>query len=96
MRKVNPVILVLVILPLLLITGCTSNDERLVNLAREHAARQAEGQRQMAELQKQVAEGSRELVEADAKAREELTALQHDLRADQTEVPRTAQSIGSS
>ena len=74
------------ILLLLAILGCNNRDERLVELSREHAARQAETQRQMADLQKQVAEGSRQLVASDAKAREELTGLQRDLRSDQAEI----------
>jgi hypothetical protein len=86
MRNANPVLLV--ILLILLIPGCKSNDDRLVDLAREHAARQAETQRQMTDLQKQVAAASRQLVESDAKAREEVTALQHDLRADQAAIGR--------
>jgi hypothetical protein len=85
MRNVNPVILV--ILLTLLMIGCTSStDERLLEQAKEHAARQAETQKQMARLQQEVAEGSHKLVEADAKAREELTTLQHDLRSDQAEI----------
>ena len=78
-------------IPLLLLPmiGCRgSADEKLVEMAREHAVREAESQRQMVDLQKQVADGSRQLVEADAKARGELTALQHDLRSDQAEIGR--------
>jgi K+-sensing histidine kinase KdpD len=84
MKNMKPVMLV--VLLMLMIVGCTNSDERLVEMAREHAARQAESQRQMADLQKQVAQGSRELVENDAKAREHLTSLQHDLRTDQAEI----------
>lgn len=84
MRHVNPAMLV--ILLTLVIFGCTSSDDRMLEMAREHAARQAETQRQMTDLQKQVAEGSRQLVESDAKARENLTALQQDLRTDQSEI----------
>jgi hypothetical protein len=74
---------------LLATIGCrTSTDDRLVEMAREHASRQAETQRQMTDLQRQVAEGSRQLVESDAKAREELTALQYDLRTDQAQLLR--------
>jgi hypothetical protein len=80
------VILVILLTPVII--GCTSSDDRLVEMAREDTARQAESQPQMAELQKQVAEGSRQLVESDAKAREKLTALQQDLRADQAEIGR--------
>jgi len=82
----NATHVMLVILLMLVIVGCTNNDDRLVEMAREHAARQAESQRQMTDLQKQVAEGSRQLVESDAKAREKLTALQNDLRTDQATI----------
>ena len=80
--------MILLILLTLMIVGCTSSDDRLVEMAREDTARQAESQRQMAELQKQVAEGTRQLAESDAKARENLTALQQDLRTDQAEIGR--------
>jgi len=76
-------------LAVLVVVGCSKPpDARLVEMAREHTARQAEQNRQMADLQKQVAEGSRHLVEADAEARSELILLQHDLQADQHEVGR--------
>ena len=74
------------ILLLLAILGCNNSDDRLVELSREHAVRQAETQRQMIDLQKEVAEGSRQLVQSDAKAREELTGLQRNLRSDQAEI----------
>jgi len=77
-----------IILMSLAIAGCTSSDERLLELSRDHAAKQAETQRQMTDLQKQVAEGSRKLVESDAKAREELTTLQRDMQRDQAEIHR--------
>ena len=85
MRIVIPV--TLTVLLLVAATGCReSNDDRLVEMAQEHVARQAEQNRQMAELHEELAEGSRQLVEADARAREELVVLQHDLRADQAEI----------
>lgn len=74
---------------LLMMTGCEkSPDDRLVNMAQEQVARQAEQNRQAAELHKQLVEGSKQLVQADARAREELTVLQHDLRADQADIGR--------
>lgn len=77
----------MLIIPLLMLTGCAnSTDDRLVKMAQEHEARQAEQNRQAAEMHKQLVEGSRQLVQAEAKAREELTALQHDLRADQAAI----------
>jgi hypothetical protein len=86
MRTLTCLTPVILLLPMI---GCqSSTDERLVEMAKEHAARQAETQRQMTDLQKQVAEGSRKLVESDAKARQDLTALQHELRSDQAEIHR--------
>jgi uncharacterized protein YceK len=71
---------------LLLLTGCGSTDERLLQQAEKHAAQQAETYRQMARLQQEVAEGSRLLVEADAKARQEMALMQNGLRQDRAEV----------
>lgn len=68
--------------------GCDERDQRLAEMAREAANRQAEQNRQMADLQKQVAEGSKRLVEADAQARGEMNALQRDLQQSQSEVGR--------
>jgi hypothetical protein len=55
-------------------------------MAEKHLDRQAEQNRQMSELQRQVAEGANRLVEADAKAREDLVALQRELQADHAAV----------
>jgi len=68
--------------------GCQSDSDRVAEVARESAQRQAEQSKQMAQLQGQVAEGSRQLVEADAKARAEMTAIQRDLQQSQTEIGR--------
>ncbi len=81
MKRFIPMILIA------LLAGCKSSpDERLVEMAKAHEARQAEQSQQMARMQHEVAEGSRTLVEADAKAREELTAMQHELRSDQADI----------
>ena len=68
------------------IVGCPDSDGRLVEMAKEHEKSQAEQSQQMARMQHEVAEGSKKLIEADGKARENLTALQHDLRSDQAEI----------
>ncbi len=68
-----------------LIVGCGS-DDRLTQMAKEHEARQAEQNLQMAELQKSVADGSKRLVEAEAESRNKLLAMQDKLRADQATV----------
>jgi hypothetical protein len=86
MRKPAYLTLLVLVLPTI---GCrSSTDEKLVEMAREHASRQAESQRQMSDLQMQVAEGAKELVESDAKAREELTSLQREMQGHQAEIGR--------
>lgn len=82
MKRLAPTILIA-----LLLAGCkNSPDERLVEMAKDHEKSQAEQSQQMARMQHEVAEGSRRLVEADAKARQELTAIQHELRSDQADI----------
>jgi len=78
----------LILLLLLTACGCDETDQRLTEMARDAANRQAEQNRQMAALQKQVAEGSARLVEAEAKARGEFTTLQRDLQQSQADVGR--------
>ena len=83
MRNANPMMVVVL---LTTIVGCTDSDQRLVEMAKEHEKSQAEQSQQMARMQHEVAEGGKKLIEADAKARENLTAMQHDLRTDQAEI----------
>jgi len=64
-----------------LITGC---DDKSTQLAREAADRQARQNTQMAELNQEVAAGSHQQVEADAKARQEILGVHHDLQAERT------------
>lgn len=69
--------------------GCDEEEnKRLAEMAERHLERQAEQSRQVAELQHEVAEGSRRLVEADAKARQEMVALQRAAQAERNEVGR--------
>ena len=91
MKTRNPLIL-LALLMMIVCASCT-DDDRLVQMAKEHEKRQAEQSQQMARMQHEVAEGSKKLVEADAQARKELTALQHDLRGDQAEVGRQRDTL---
>ena len=72
----------------MLATGCQSESDRVAEVAREAAQRQAEQSKQMVQLQNQVAEGSRQLVEAQAKAMAETQAMQRDLQESQAEVGR--------
>jgi hypothetical protein len=75
----------LLTISLLLIAGC-SDDSRLVQMSKEHEARQAEQNQRMAELQKQVAEGSKRLIEAEGESRNKLLAMQDNLHADQAAI----------
>lgn len=72
---------------ILTVMGCDDN-ARLAEMAERHLDRQAEQNRQMSELHRQVADGSRELVAADAKAREELAALQREVQTERAETSR--------
>lgn len=64
-------------------TGC---DERVVEVAREAADRQAAQNEQMGELQKEMAHGTRSLVEADAAARKEIVGVHQDLQAERRQL----------
>lgn len=76
--------------------GCNEDDHRQrAEMAERYLDRQAEQNRRMAELQHEVAEGTRQLVEADAKAREEMVALQRNLQAEQTEIGRQRDQLES-
>ena len=84
------------ILPAMLLTcliGCGGNDERLVKMANDHDARQAEQNQRMADLQKQVAEGSKRLIEADAESRQKFLAIQDNLRADQAAIGKQRDAL---
>ncbi len=67
------------ILLLALMIGC---DDRVIQVAREAADRQAQQNTTMAELHKEVAGGTKRLVEADSQSRTELLNLQRDLQAE--------------
>lgn len=63
----------------LVTSGC---DERVVEVAREAADRQASQNQAMARLQQQVAEGTQGLVAADAAARRDFVTVHHDLQSE--------------
>jgi hypothetical protein len=71
------------ILGLSSIVGC---NERVVEVAREAADRQAAQNEQMGELQQEVARGSRSLVEADAAARHAIVGVHRDLQAERRQL----------
>jgi hypothetical protein len=65
----------------LIVAGC---DERVAQVAREAADRQADQNRTMAELHEEVAAGTRSLVEADSQARRELLAAERELHVERS------------
>ena len=65
----------MILLTIILVAGC-DNDKRLVQLAQDADERQAAQNHEIARLNQRIADATKELVEADAKARQELVALQ--------------------
>ena len=74
-------------IPLILVLAATSGcDERVVEVAREAADRQAAQNQQMGDLQTEVARGTRSLVEADAAARQEIVGVHRDLQKERQQL----------
>jgi hypothetical protein len=61
------------------VIGCSSSDERYVELSQQSVARQAEQNHEIAQQSQKVAEATHELVQADARARAELIEAQRSL-----------------
>ena len=61
------------------VTGCSTSDDRYVELSQQSVARQAEQNQQIAQQSQQIAEAAHELVQADARARTELIEAQRSL-----------------
>lgn len=72
----------------LLLAGCVEEeqDARLERVVHQSLQQQATQSRDNAYVHQHVSEGAKRLVEADAKARHDLIALQHELRSDQAAV----------
>jgi len=87
MKPLTPITAVVTALGIVLLTGCTDNEE-VARVAMQAADRQAQQNSEMARLNREVAEGTRRLVEADAEARKEVLAMQRDLQGQASEVGR--------
>jgi hypothetical protein len=70
----------------LIAIGCSSGDERLVELSRESADRQAEQNRLVETNNRQVLEATNRLVEADAKSRTENIELHREIEVERSGV----------
>src|SRR5580700_6346286 len=66
--------------------GCSSGDERLVELSHESAERQAEQNRLVETNNRQVLEAANRLVEADAKSRSENDELHRQIESERSGV----------
>jgi hypothetical protein len=88
MRNRKPAfpILNLLAVVLLSVAGCSSRDERLVELSRQSADRQAEQNRLVEANNQQVIDGARKLVEADAEGRKENIELHRQLASERTAI----------
>src|SRR4051812_43412596 len=73
-------------------SGC---DNSATHIAREAADRQAQQNTEMAQLNKEVASGSHQLVEADAKARQQIVGVHHDLQAERTRLDTSRSELES-
>ncbi len=84
----------LLFLLFVLIAGCET-DERLIQLAREAADRQAEQNKEMARVNQSVAEGTKHIVTEHAKGREDLSVLHQAVQAQQAGVNRQRDALES-
>jgi hypothetical protein len=89
----SKVLLLATIVLVVVSSGCEDDDERLARLAQTSNQQQAEQNVAMAENTRAVAEGSIALIEAENQSRQELVALQRDLRSDQAELSRQRESL---
>ena len=87
MPTTTPLILALSAMLILIVSGCSSDENRrLADLAERQLERQHEQNQRMTEMQREVAEGSRQLVEADAQARQEMIKLQKGIQTERATV----------
>ena len=78
MKHPHPTILM--VLPIILLAGCDSKDERLVRIALESTQQQAQQNRASSELNREVAENHRRVVEAVEQSRQDNASLERDLQ----------------
>lgn len=74
------------LIPVMIAVGCSSNDERLVDLSRQSLDRQAEQNRLVTTNNQQVIDATGKLVEADAQARRENIQLQHEIQSERSAI----------
>lgn len=68
----------------LIAIGCSSDDQRLIEVSRQSLDRQAEQNRLVTTNNQQVIDATGKLVEADAQARRENIQLQHEIQSERS------------
>jgi hypothetical protein len=91
--KQSQVLMLVVIVVVAASGGCDDEDERVARIAQTANQQQAEQNAAIAENTRVVAEGSKRLVEAESQSRQEMIALQRDLRSDQAELGRQRDAL---
>ena len=82
-------------LAMILATGCSSTDDRLIRHVAESNRQQAEQNREMAKLHQEVAEGTSRLVDAVAASREEMLDMEHELQDQRTKLDAERRSLAN-
>src|ERR1700722_11758934 len=83
----------LTLISLMIVAGCSSDDQRLVDLSRQSLDRQAEQNRLVATNNQQVSEATNKLVEADAQSRHDNAQLQHELQSERIGISRQRDAL---
>ena len=85
----------MMILLIVLATGCSSPNDRLIRHVAESNRQQAEQNQEMARLHREVAEGTSRLVEAVAESRKEMVAMESDLQEQRTQLDKERRAIAN-
>ena len=83
------------ILLIVLATGCSSSDDRLIRQVAESNRQQAQQNLEMSKVHREVAEGTSRLVEAVAESRKEMVAMESDLQEQRTQLDAERRSIAN-
>ncbi len=83
------------ILLILLATGCSSSDDRLIRHVAESNRQQAQQNSEMAKVHREVAEGTSRLVEAVAESRKEMVPMESDLQEQRAQLDKERRSIAN-
>ena len=85
----------MMILLIVLATGCSSSDDRLVRHVAESNRQQAQQNSEMAKLHQEVASGTSRLVVAVTESRKEMVAMESDLQKQRTQLDNERRSIAN-